>query len=171
MSKNNRVLEELKNIYQITHNQCVFIESKNGALVVFNIAVVTIFISNNLLNSCILKFAVAGLFISCFFSFSSFSPSSYNCKNIKPIDDWNYSLIYFRYIAKEYGIRNAELYVKNLCESLGEIFNFENNSLVYSYANEIVVLSSIIEIKHSAFRRARTITIFSLILTMLGLLL
>lgn len=113
-----------------------------------------------------------------FFSFSSFSPNSYNCKNIKPIDSWNHSLVYFRYIAKKFGIRNkkdeirnTELYVKKLCESLGETFNIENDSLAYSYANEIVVLSSIIEIKHSAFRRARTITIFSLILTMLGLLL
>lgn len=168
--KDCRVLEELKNIYQIIHNQCVFIESKNGALVVFNIAVVTIMLSSQLFDQNIHKIAAMGFCISCLIGFFSFSPKEYQCKNIKIIDYWNHSLIYFRHIAKEYGVRNAELFLKDLCRSLGDPFYFEENALVYSYASEIVILSSIIEIKHVAFRRARTITIISLILMMTGIL-
>lgn len=159
----DKVLEELKNIYQIVNGQIVFIESKNAGLLVFNAAIVTILANSNTINYWGFKVAIIGLFISCMIGLYSFSPTSYKCKKIKVVDYWNDSLIYFRNIAK-YDSRDSKKYIQNLCHSLAINDNIADSELANSYAKEIIILSQIIIIKNNAFRYGEIVSMISLLL-------
>lgn len=161
------VLEELKNIYHIISNQIVFIESKNGALIVFNVTILATLLDEISLDGLIIKISIIGLVISCIIGLISFSPFSYKCDNVKAIDFWNNSLIYFRNIAK-YDSHRPDLYINDICKSLKIDNIFHENDFVYSYAYEVIILSKIIAIKDTAFRRAGIITICSLLLMILA---
>lgn len=167
--ENHKVLEEIKNIYQIVSGQIAFIESKNGALIVFNVAMITVMLSSNQFITCLAKGALVGFSISCIIGLRSFSPNRYECKRIKAIDFWNDSLIYFRNIAK-YDARNPKQYVDDLCISLKENFDINKSDLVYSYANEIIVLSKIIVIKHRSFMQAGLVTVWSIAVLIVDIL-
>ena len=159
----DKVLEELRNIYQIVNGQIVFIESKNGGLVVFNVAMITILLSSNLITNWDFKVAVIGLLISCVIGLYSFAPISYKCKRVKVIDYWNDSLIYFRNIAK-YDSRDSKKYIQHLCHGMAINEGIADNELANSYAQEIIILSQIIVIKNTAFRYAEIISMISLAL-------
>lgn len=162
MDDNKVLLEELRNIYQISFQQITFTESKNGALIVFNAAMLTIFLSNATLLNFAQVIYSAGLMVSCLIGFASFAPLSYRYDSKSQIDDWNSSLIYFRNIAK-YDGRQWERYVKDLCKSLNVPYIHQDNSLVGGYAQEIIVLSKITAIKNSFFRVALLITVISIV--------
>lgn len=159
----NNVLGELKNIYQIVHGQIVFIESKNGGLLVFNAAMITILSSSKIITYWGFKVAIIGLFISCMIGLYSFAPTSYKCKKIKAVDYWNDSLIYFRNIAK-YDSRDSKIYIRHLCHSLGINEDIADSELANSYAKETIILSQIIIIKNNAFRYAQYVSVLSLLL-------
>lgn len=158
----DKVLEELRNIYQIVNGQIIFIESKNAGLVVFNVAIITIILNSPLIVNWGIKVIILGLLISCIIGFYSFAPNCYKCKRIKKIDYWNDSSIYFRNIAK-YNSKDSKEYIKQLCRDLIVNDDIAEIGMANSYAKEIIILSQIIVIKDNAFRYAEITSIIFLI--------
>lgn len=159
------LLEELRNIYHISKDQLVFAESKNGALLVFNMAALAIFSYNNKANVVFEIISVAGFVISCIISFFSFAPLTYDIRNIHKIDKQNSSIIYFRNIA----LYDSDGYLTTLCKQMGFPSNCYRGYLIaFGYAQEIIVLAKITVLKNRAFRTAMWISVSALLTITVG---
>lgn len=166
MEHKEMLLEELRNIYQINKDQLIFAESKNGALLVFNMAALAIFSYSGKGNICFEIIPVAGFVISCIISFLSFAPLTYDVRNIHKIDIQNSSIIYFRNIASY----DPNDYLTALCEQMGCPSNcYTDYSITSGYAQEIIVLAKITVLKNRAFRTAMWISVFSLLTVTVGI--
>lgn len=159
------LLEELRNIYQINKDQLIFAESKNGALLVFNMAALSVFIG----TAAHIVFEIVSVVcfvISCIISILSFAPQTYSIRNIDKIDEDNSSIIYFRNIASY----NADKYLATLCKQMACPSVCYSDYLIASdYAQEIIVLAKITVLKNRAFQIARRINIFALLTITVGI--
>lgn len=169
MNNKQTLLEELRNIYQINKEQLVFAESKNGVLLVFNMAFLGIVLNYENICRPLLTLIIIGIALSSFISFISFAPLTYDSKTIKKIDKENTSIIYFRNIA-EY--QNSNDYLNKLCQELklGDL-GLDSFEIAKSYAQEIIIIARITNIKNNAFRSSLTITLLVLGLLTIALVL
>lgn len=166
MEKKQMMLDELRNIYQIVKDQMIFAESKNGALLVFNMALMAVLLTNDMGSKELRMVVFLGLVVSCVISLFSFAPIKYESGKIRRIDNWNTSVIYFRNIASH----NNDSFFMELCKHLGEKEEaFEGFSIVESYSQEIIVIARITVIKNRAFRRALYVCVTMLIMMAIGL--
>ena len=153
------LIEELRHDYQLVKEQLIFAESKNVALMAFNIALLAILLQSDTMK--IANYlASIGLATSCLIGFFSFAPLSYSVKKIKKIDKDNQSIIYFRNIA----IYSVDDYLSNLCKEIGlPIATFRSFKLAKSYAEEICIISRITVIKNRSFSIAMRISVIVLL--------
>lgn len=70
----NSSLDRLQNILDNVNNWLHFIEAKNGALIAFNIALISAFIGSDFINVCHFIFygVIFGLLLSTFFHYGHF---------------------------------------------------------------------------------------------------
>lgn len=153
----------LKEVFDNVNNWLLFAEAKNAAIIVFNIACISIIWNEKWLNkdSILLYIACIGMLISTIVALISFIPQTEK-NNSNKSDQTNNNLIFYKdiskYSKKEYIKELFKLYLKTNIED-EEITKLEED-----FAEEIVYNSSICVKKFKYFNASLKIEIIMLLI-------
>lgn len=158
----NSSLDRLQNILDNVNNWLHFIEAKNGALIAFNIALISAFIGSDFINVCHFIFygVIFGLLLSTFFSLWSFRPINKTLPKTE-LRGLQENLLHYAYIASldktEFIVSFYERYMNEHIENTSTI-----PKLDLDYFDEIIQNARITTIKQIFFNRAFTTLIITL---------
>lgn len=139
-----------------------FIEAKNGALIAFNIALISAFMGSDFINICHFMFysVIFGLLLSTFFSLWSFRPINKTLPKTE-LRGLQENLLHYAYIASldktEFIVNFYDRYMNNHIENTSTI-----PKLTLDYFDEIIQNARITTIKQIFFNRAFTTLIITL---------
>ena len=160
------IKEILEKVFDNVNHWLDFAEAKNAALIVFNIALITVLSAWNNMHLNVLRSVIMlGCILSTIVTLWSFWPRCNIKKKFGVITSYD-NYLFYKDIAKY----TYEEYLKIICE---EYFNKDPGTLIVKhklliqYAEEIISLSKITLKKYQLFQIGVAIDIISLIITAL----